>query len=83
MVYRDKILLEFETVLYPYFINVRGRIPREGIFMECPLYGLFHGLVIIIITSRMVVSKIFLTVAAKGRVINGLEKIDEKSNCHL
>ena len=37
--------------------------PREGVIIECPLNELFHDVVIVILTSRMVINQIFLTVA--------------------
>ena len=39
-----------------------GLKPREGVIIECPLNELYHDIVTIILTSQMVVSKIFLTV---------------------
>ena len=33
-------------------------VPREGVSIECPLNGLFHDLVTIIITSQTVVGEV-------------------------
>ena len=41
----------------------RGSLPREGVIIERPLNDLFHDCRDVILTSRMAVSNIFLTVA--------------------
>ena len=47
--------------------NGYGFNPREGIIIKWPLNRQYHDLVIVIMSSQMVVSKNYITLAVKQR----------------